>query len=381
MGNFRVARRLQWGDAEICARLERVVGGLPTYPKVGMIADTHFNIWRRGNRFFSHIEEMFDGFSSMCDSEGVDAVYVLGDLFDAKQTVTTDGLTRVNRMIGAMADRRPVVIVPGNHDMAYLDMADVNLASNYRRHENVVVIDRPVALEAFGGLQVFVPYSLDVRSVIADAAKLVGNAQGSHSLFGHFGVAGFKVHEYSSDFVNSQAAQVAVQDLSAFDRVFLGHYHGYQSSGNVTYVSAPLQSRHGDEASMHGFVAFDYATGGHKFHDNPSTPRFVTYELTKENAQRMLGLRNHYIRIKVTKKVSKDLLVALRRRLMKSNFEVKIDADLPNEAKFAAMKGWKDIKFHDAESLIVAYLRGLEDTGELKYDRARLLSHIGISEE
>jgi len=139
-----------------------------------------------------------------------------------------------------------------------------------------------------------------------------------------------------------------------------------------------LQSRHGDEKSKHGFVVFDTKSREHTFFENKRTPRFITYELTKDNVNRMLGLKNHYIRIMVKKKVSKELIVALKRKLMKNNFEVKVIMDIPKEAKFSAISGWKEIVFHDAESLLVGFLDGLEEQGALKFNKKNLLAHLGI---
>ena len=145
---------LEYGDAVINERLSKLLPYIK-HAKIGLIADTHFNIWQRNNRFFSHIEEMFEGFVDVCQSEAVDCIYILGDLFDAKHTVSTEGLTRVNKMIAMLADRWPMVIIPGNHDMAYLDNSEINLASNYKRHENIVVIDKPAVAFKFGMHQFF----------------------------------------------------------------------------------------------------------------------------------------------------------------------------------------------------------------------------------
>ena len=369
---------LEYGDAVINERLSKLLPYIK-HAKIGLIADTHFNIWQRNNRFFSHIEEMFEGFVDVCQSEAVDCIYILGDLFDAKHTVSTEGLTRVNKMIAMLADRWPMVIIPGNHDMAYLDNSEINLASNYKRHENIVVIDKPAVAFKFGTHQFFLPYSVTIGNEVKEITSMIPLNGDKVNLFSHFGAAGFKVHDYSSIGADESASQVVFQDLPhIFSNVFLGHYHGYQTWEGITYVSAPLQSRHGDEKSKHGFVVFDTKSREHTFFENKRTPRFITYELTKDNVNRMLGLKNHYIRIMVKKKVSKELIVALKRKLMKNNFEVKVIMDIPKEAKFSAISGWKEIVFHDAESLLVGFLDGLEEQGALKFNKKNLLAHLGI---
>ena len=173
-------------------------------------------------------------------------------------------------------------------------------------------------------------------------------------------------------------AQININGLKHFNKVFLGHYHAYQSNKNITYVSAPLQSKHGDELSQHGFVIYNFETNTHEFIQNDMTPKFITYELNKQNAIEMLKLKDHYIRIKVTKKIPKEVIVTLRQKLMVNNFEVKVQIDIPNQIKLTAIQGWNDIIFNDDETLITNFLTKLEEQKRLPHDKIDLLKHLEI---
>jgi DNA repair exonuclease SbcCD nuclease subunit len=345
--------------------------------KIAMIADMHFNIFQKNNKFFYHMEAMMQNFMDICIKEQVDAIFILGDIFDTKNTVNTDGLIKVNNMFNAMSRICPVVLLPGNHDLAYFNQSEINLPANYRYYENIIVVDTPMEYKTKDYHFIFLPFYNDISDKLKGIMKLCDFEKRKVNLFSHFGVTTFKVHEYAGGSIND--APVSNTSLKKFNKVYLGHYHGYQSNKNITYVSSPLQSKHGDELSSHGFVIYDMATNTHKFIDNEITPKFITYELNKTNAMEMLTLENHYIRIRVTKKVSKELLVTLRQKLMEKNFEVKIIMDLVDQIKLASIKGWSEITFQDDETLITNFLNKLEQENGLPFNKNNLLEHLEIT--
>jgi DNA repair exonuclease SbcCD nuclease subunit len=355
-----------------------ILKSLNNKSKIAFIADLHWNLFQKNNKFLYHMESMFYNFVDLCKEEQVDCAVFLGDIFDTKGTVTTDGLLRVNEMLNLLSKTCPIILIPGNHDMAFLHQTNISLPANYKYHENIIVINNLSELKINGYHFLFLPFTHETNKIISDIKPILDFDKRKVILLSHFGVTTFKVHEYASDFVNNSAAQVNINTLKEFNQIFLGHYHGYQSKKNVTYVSAPLQSRHGDELFQHGFVIYDLASNTHKFIKNKETPQFITYELNKQNVKKMLQLKNHYIRIKVNKKVNKELLVTLRHKLMQNNYEVKTLIDIPNEMKLSAIKGWDEIIFHDDETLIINFLLKLEHEKKLTFNKETLLKHLEI---
>jgi DNA repair exonuclease SbcCD nuclease subunit len=98
---------------------------------------------------------------------------------------------------------------------------------------------------------------------------------GAHKLLlGHLGIQGAKV---GADFVYTNPHDAALSDLnvSAFDAVFLGHYHEYQQlASNAWYIGAPLQHNWGDRGSTRGFIIYDTETRTHE-HVPLKAPKFV----------------------------------------------------------------------------------------------------------
>ena len=355
--------------------MERVLGSplraLGRAPVFGLIADTHLNVWRKGNRFMHHLDDAFKEFERECMARSVDAVAILGDLFDTKQVVSTEGLVWTNAWIARLARKWPVLIIPGNHDLALSDKGDVNLASNYAEFENVCVASAPELVQLWNGTLFVLPYHAEPKSWLLGAA-----ADLPHPLwcFSHLGVAGFQVHEGAQEWVSDRAAQISVNDLSGYDRVFLGHYHAYQERANAVYVSSPLQSRHGDEASRHGFVFWRAGESTHEFVENALTPRFRTFDLNKRDVATALALDGHYIRIRVKSKVQKETIVALKRRLLEHNHDVQFKFEFKEELASAVVKGWDEIAYEGPEELMERYLDAIGD--KLPFPKEDLLAVV-----
>lgn len=346
--------------------------------KIGLISDTHYAVHRRNNVFFPHMIKATDEFITQCKENEVDLVIHTGDVFDTKNQIATEGLINTNELITEISKFFPLIMIPGNHDFAYTEHEEINLVSNYKEYDNILVlfnytkIEFPKAGMAFH----FLPYQ---KVPEPELKKIKKSKDLQNILFSHFGIHGFKVHAYASEFANQISAEVSKDSLKRFDKVFTGHYHGHQSKDNVVYVSSPLQSRHGDEHSKHGFVIWNTDNKNHKFILNEHTPQFITYELTKDNAKKMLELKDHYIRIKVKKKVSKELIITLKRKLLKENYDVVINFEIEDDSTLAVVKDWKSFILADPDMVIIDYINKLDEQKELEFDKVKLLKLLDIS--
>lgn len=346
--------------------------------KVGLISDSHLAIHRRNNVFFPHMQKTIKLFLENCRQREVDFIIHTGDLFDTKHIISTEGLILSNDLIEEITKEFLLVAIPGNHDFAYTEEDEYNLVSNYKNHKNVIVVEKysKAVFEKAKTAFHFLPY----EKFPAEHIKKIKPEGGlKNILFCHVGISGFKMHENASQFANQISAQLSIPELNKFDKVFTGHYHGYQIGSNIVYVSAPLQSRHGDEKSKHGFVFYNTAKKSHEFIENVHTPKFISYQLTKKNVEEMLQLRDHYIRIFVKKKVRVELLTALKKKLLKKNYDVMIDFDMMENFKLAVIEGWKDFVMKDPDNLIINYLDLLEKEGELPYPKMELLKLLGVN--
>jgi len=347
-----------------------------THLNIGLISDTHFAVHRRNNIFFPHMKKTVDYFLELCHDYKVDLIIHTGDVFDTKNIVATEGLINTNDLIQKISSKYPIILIPGNHDYAFSENQTFNLPSNYKNYDNICVIDyyEQMVLKNADLAFHFLTFQHNPKEHLKNVNK--ANNVSQNILFAHIGILGFKMHEYASVWANKKSAQIKQEKLKKFNKVFCGHYHGYQSKNEITYVSAPLQSRHGDEHSKHGFVFWNTKNKSHVFIKNKYTPKFKTFILTKPNVKKMLKLKNHYIRIKVRKKISSELILLLKRKLKKNNYDVKFDFDITSNIKLAVIQGWQDFVIKDPDSLIISYLNLLEEQNELPYSKNDLLKII-----
>ncbi len=331
--------------------------------KVGMIADLHMNLFRRHNPFFIHVENSIYQFKRICKEQKVDTVFILGDLFHTKYHISTEALIRANTLISSLSNEWKVVIVRGNHDLADPNNLDINLCENYKHFDNVDVIDDyDYMYDAMPGRVRFHFLAHSEGKTIVDRINNISLSKGvKNILCSHIAVNGFFWHDNFADYKSMVDSTL----LSDFDKVFLGHFHGYQTDGHITYVSAPLQSKYGDENAQHGFVIYDTETNEHTFHPNISTPQFITLDFNKPNIKKSFELTNHYIRFIVSKHVSKRLLDGVREELLCDNYDVDFKFNIDNRLlSFTTIQNWDQIDFTTLDELFANYLKQIKTIPE-----------------
>lgn len=330
--------------------------------KIGLLADAHMNIFRRNNTFFSHVEQAFNLFGNKCMEERVEMIIILGDLFHTKHYISTEALAKANDIIAKLAAHWPVYIITGNHDLIKQDDNSMNALDIYKYFQNVTIVSECESTYLYNDTVLhFVPFhAFDIPKTIANIKV---DPKNKNYLFGHFGIKNFTmIHSSEDREVNDWMSDITVNELAKFDHVFLGHFHGYQNQDNVTYVSSPFQSCHGDEYSQHGFVIFDVKTPIHTFYENKYSPQFITRDFTKENIKELLNIKDHYIRFIIHKHVSKDLLVAVKTKLLANNYDVEFKFNIANTSiSVPQMDGWDaKITYSNPDELIQEFINQIQ---------------------
>lgn len=329
---------------------------------IGIIADTHFNIFRKNNDFFIHVEKAFENFILECRKEKVVYIFILGDLFHTKNIVSTESLLRANKIITDLSNEFQVIMITGNHDIVKNNDSEVNILKNYEKIPNVKIVHDSYSTSLYKDYG-FHFLSYQQTNGVQDDIKIrdkINNFKTHYKyniLLGHFAVSGFAWQGSDDDIMKDYTSGVTVDHFKNFNKVFLGHFHGYQSDNKVTYVSAPFQSRHGDESSLHGFVIFDPQTLSHRFIENINSPKFITKEFTKQNIKELMNTQNHFIRLIINQHISRELLIAIRQRLLKSNFDVDFKFNIGNtNMQLVSMESFEDINYTSIEGLIKLFI-------------------------
>ena len=330
--------------------------------KVASIGDLHINVWKKDDIKYQHIEKTFTEFKKFCIKHEVRLAVIMGDLFDTKTMTSTEGLLHVINVIDNLAETVMVYIIVGNHDIASATDTSMSLPNIFKNKKNIVVVDEYKSILNSKDKLHFLPYMKDDK--IIKAVKEINTNTPHNYLFGHFGVRNFVMNMYDKyEQINKYTdttSQCSPGMFKEFNHVYLGHYHGYQTKENITYVGSPIQLRHGEQHGRHGFVLIDTVKNTHEFTENKFTPQHITIELKKDNMEKIKELKNngnHYIKLIIPKKISKQKIIKLRDTLSKKNFDVQI---LPKESDdnvaITVVDGWDDFTKQDAETLLTNFL-------------------------
>jgi len=331
---------------------------------IALTADAHMNLFRRYNSFFPHVEKAFEFFYNQCKNQNVQYIFVCGDLFHTKNYTATDALLKANDILHNLSQIAEIHMIPGNHDKVMNDDTEVNLLNNYKYYKNIYVHNEYEWLTINGTRFDFLPFKRE-DILKKEIANIKCNGE-SCVLISHLGVAGFHLHEGAEYGYVDRSSQVAPADLKKFKRVFLGHYHGFQENGNTIYVSAPFQSRHGDENSKHGFIFYESITNEAKFIENPFSPRFITMDFTKDNIQKLMSVENCFIKLNINRHISKELLMAVKYRLLKKNCDVDYKFNIiPQNAQFATIEGWDTITYTTTDDLLIGFVKNLQNQNKI----------------
>ncbi len=234
-------------------------------PKVAIITDTHFGA-RKGNQIFHDYFEQFykEVFFPTLDEHNIDTVVHLGDCFDVRKGIDYWSLDWAKRVFFDPLAARNIDthIIVGNHDIFYKQSLSINSPGlNLSEYENVTVYDRPTTA-VFHEVPVFiVPWICEGNA--EEFARELDTTPAWLS-WGHLELAGYYANK---DFQCQHGTDAKL--FSKFDKVFSGHFHKKNSSGNVTYLGNPYQLYWNDEGDTRGFHIFDMMSQELEFIENP----------------------------------------------------------------------------------------------------------------
>jgi DNA repair exonuclease SbcCD nuclease subunit len=212
--------------------------------------------------------------SETAESEDVDGIYVLGDLFD-KAKVDPVTMTATVRAITSLP--RPVFLLAGNHDSntTYGGRFMVE-ALGAMDHENITYIKTGDVLKPTEWLS-FHPLSFasnaKSRAGLAEIkTRLVEDSQ--NVLLLHHSIVGCKHLGWVCD-----DGLVADEVVEGFDRVYTGHFHETQKfgeDGRGMYLGSPMHHEYGDNGRSAPYWIVTFREGKktkHKMVEAP-LPRF-----------------------------------------------------------------------------------------------------------
>lgn len=182
-------------------------------------------------------------------------------------------------------------------------------------------------------------------------------------LISHLDIVGFLM---SNGVVSNVGFKI--EDFSAFDLVFSGHYHKHQKKGNIVYIGSPYQTSFSERDQTKGFIVFDTNTFEWEFIEIKNTPKYKTIDIESLNDLNEKDVYNNFLRINLkNNKIDKS---ELKRKLIELGV-LSVDVILPDD--YIELKNNNIEITNDPNELVVSYLNNIND---LELDKKKLLKYF-----
>jgi DNA repair exonuclease SbcCD nuclease subunit len=323
-------------------------------PKVAIISDTHFGV-RKGNQIFHDYFEKFynEVFFPTLDERGIDTVVHLGDCFDVRKGIDYWSLAWAKRVFfDPLLERGiKVHIIVGNHDIFYKQSLSINSPNlNLSEYGNVTIYSEP-GTHTISGYSVFmVPWICEANAEAFSEELAYSEAK---VCMGHLELAGFYANK---DYQCQHGTDAKI--FGKFDRVFSGHFHKKNSSGNVTYLGNPYQLYWNDEGDTRGFHIFDLESHELEFVKNPNVMfHKVYYNESKKKLFNATKYKDSYIKLIVEGKSTPARL----NRVVDSLYDVNIHDLKIIENHDTFIDDDVEVESEDTLTTLTNYVNALED--------------------
>lgn len=263
---------------------------ISNFSNIFHIADIHIRLTKRHDEY----QEVFQRLYTAIDkTPPTTVICVLGDLFHNKSDLSPECVEVASSFLKNLADRRPTVLIAGNHDATLANknrMDSLSPIVNALQHDNLYYLKDTGSYILgdilFNNFSVFDEHCPEKYIKVADIPKTyTRNANYIVGLY-HGGV---------NDAVTDIGFRVSNRAISnsLFDGhhiVLLGDIHKYQvlqqyddahSLPVIVYSGSLIQQNHGETLKGHGFVYWDLKTKAFKHFEVSNDYGFYTVEVNK----------------------------------------------------------------------------------------------------
>lgn len=346
--------------------------------KIGIIGDAHLGSTDYSAKRRSDFSQAFTNAIELCCKNGAEVICLLGDVFDSAATRrSVDAFAEILReisptLIGLKNKRLPLVAIPGNHEFGRgREAGELSALESLELLQVLRLTECRIGNVGICGI----PWQEDAAQIPGLAANLnkTSTAQRKILLLHNF-VKG-------AQSIPSHLWQVDATASNGFDKVFVGHHHGYEEVGSfVIPGSTEIQNMLEDVSSPKFVVTYDTETGSVIRHPLAPTHRVIALQYDATNitgkalpAKIAEDLASHgtcaeafvYIKVTGTLKtkdaVSKAEILAVLREL--DAFDYYVDLRHSTEAKTAS----ESIKGASINHVLRGRFKGKDLTKAQKY--------------
>ena len=331
--------------------------------KIALLGDTHFGASKHSEQVHVYMAKFYKFFFKYLESNSIDNVIQLGDLYDIRKYVHISTIKWVNEVFFNPIENNKInlFVIAGNHDVAYKNSNYINSVS-VLCPDSVVVIDiKPETIKICDTYFDMYPW-INVENL--DASLKKSKDSSSRFAIGHFELKGFPMNP--GTIAESGMSHTV---FANYEQVFSGHFHTISQRDNIQFTGTPCELNFSDCSDPKGFWVLDTVTGVKEFIRNPYT-LFEKISYIEDMKYDFTQVCEKYIKINIVeKKCQKKFDLFLDNINMNKPHDVKII-----ESSISASVN-DAVKMTDLVSTDIMILTFIENL-EIDLDKIKLKNHV-----
>ena len=237
-----------------------------------LFTDIHWGRKQNADSHNQHCDSFIDFACEKAKQQKVDHIIFMGDWYENRNAINVstinwayNGAKKLNNL------GIPVYFIVGNHDMYTKVNRDVYATVDYKEFDNFHIIDQPVIEPNIGNGVLLCPFLFH-----EEYSKL--KQYDVEYAYGHFEFNGFVVTGDNIKFTGGPNHT----EFTRFKRIFSGHFHKRQQSGNMIYIGNTFPMDFSDANDFERGVAIhDNEKDTITYFDWAECPKYISTTLSE----------------------------------------------------------------------------------------------------
>ena len=317
------------------------------FKRAAVFTDIHFGM-RQNSR--AHNEDCSNFVKWFCETarkNDCDTAIFMGDWHHHRATVNVSTLNYTVDAIDHIAKNfERFFFIPGNHDLYYREKRDLTSIPFIKNLDNVILVGDTYT----EGQVSLVPW------LVGDEWTKMKSLD-SRYVFGHFELPNFKMN-----------ANVEMPDHGGLNRghfpnqekVFSGHFHMRQHSGNVTYTGNAFPHNYADAwDDDRGMMILEFGSEP-KYIAWPDAPKFKTIDLTKliDDPSKYMDA-NSFLRVTCDADISFEEATFLKES-WQEEYKLREINLIPAKREEHSQDWSGDVHFESVDQIVIQQLNSIE---------------------
>lgn len=237
-----------------------------------LFTDIH---WGKKQNSDTHNDDCTNFINFVCENvipNKIDHIIFLGDWFEHRNAINISTLNYAYHGAKKLNDLGiPIYFIIGNHDMYTKVHRNVYATIEYKEFTNFTVIDQPLLEPNIGNGVLLCPF------LIHEEYDILNKYDAEHA-YGHFEFNGFVL----TGATNTFSGGYDHTDFKRYKRIFSGHFHKRQKSGNVIYIGNTFPMDFSDANDFdRGFAIHDHSVDSVTFVNWKECPKYIRTSLSE----------------------------------------------------------------------------------------------------